>query len=64
MELKVQPKDASTMLKLQNVSYYFIDYNVLHVWFEDGTKREYGMRHIWYIETSTDGPSNKTKFEG
>lgn len=62
MELILQPKDASTQLRLQGVGYYFIDYEVLHIWFTNGVKREYNMRHIWYVETATDRPSSITKF--
>jgi len=61
MQLVIQPKDASGKLILDNVAYYFIDHNILNVWFVDGCKREYNMQYIWYIQTAYSS-SSYTKF--
>ena len=51
MKLKLIPKDVGRALILENVVYYFFDYDTLHVFFAIENLREYPARHIWYVES-------------
>lgn len=54
MKVTLMPKDVSRALILEDVVCYFFGYDTLHVFFSDGTIREYPARHIWYAEAKKD----------
>lgn len=50
MMLKIQPKDTTKPLLLDDVAYYCEQVNTLLVVFNDGVERNYPFIHIWYYE--------------
>jgi len=60
VNISIVSKDAGGKMTLKNVTHYFFDYGALHIFFEDGTKRSYPERHIWYVESPWEY-SNRTE---
>ncbi len=48
MNLTISPRDSSNKLILKNVEAFMPESETLGVVFQDGTRRNYPLRHIWW----------------
>lgn len=61
MNLIISPKDNPNKLKLENVESFFLEGETLGIVLENGQRRNYPLRHIWWYGTEPDFDSNRTR---